>query len=195
MEKNDRKNPKLTKLRNIRESRGWTIKDVSQKLGISRSMYGYIENGEKRLTYDNAIKISEIFSLTPDLLFYEDFEEYFKDEIIQFTGDIVNEEILNKVEKKTNVKKDTIIELARKLSNGNMKDEKTIREVIDSLSKATGKKVSTETADKIVKTIQEDKVPNNVEKMFQINLKMFQINLKTLTFRNITYIMLSGINH
>ena len=78
----------------------------------------------------------------------------------------MNEEILNKVEKKTNVKKDTIIELARKLSNGNMKDEKTIREVIDSLSKATGKKVSTETADKIVKTIQEDKVPNNVEKMF-----------------------------
>lgn len=82
MEKNDRKNPKLTKLRNIRESRGWTIKDVSQKLGISRSMYGYIENGDKRLTYDNAVKISEIFGLTPDLLFYEDFEEYFKDEII-----------------------------------------------------------------------------------------------------------------
>ena len=47
-----------------------------------------------------------------------------------------------------------------------MKDEKTIREVIDSLSKATGKQVSEETKDKIIKTIQEDKVPGNVDKMF-----------------------------
>ncbi len=79
---------------------------------------------------------------------------------------IVNDEILNKVEKKTKVKKETIIELAKKLSNGNMKDEATIKEVINTLSKATGKPVSDETTDKIIKTIQADKVPNNVDKMF-----------------------------
>ena len=79
---------------------------------------------------------------------------------------IVNDEILNKVEKKTKVKKETIIELAKKLSNGNMKDESTIKEVISTLSKATGKPVSDETTDKIIKTIQADKVPNNVDKMF-----------------------------
>ena len=78
----------------------------------------------------------------------------------------MNDEILNKVEKKTKVKKETIISLAKKLSNGNMKDENTLREVIETLSNATGKKVSKEMSDKIIKTIQEDKVPNNVEKMF-----------------------------
>ena len=78
----------------------------------------------------------------------------------------MNDEIIKKVEKKTKVKKDTIVELARKLSSGNMKDENTLKEVIQTLSKATGKSVSDETTEKIIKTIQEDKVPGNVEKMF-----------------------------
>lgn len=78
----------------------------------------------------------------------------------------MNDEILKKVEKKTKVKKQTIIDLARKLSSGNMKDEGTLNEVIDTLAAATGKNVSTETKDKIIKTIKDDKVPNNVDKMF-----------------------------
>lgn len=78
----------------------------------------------------------------------------------------MNEEILKKVEKKTKVKKETIIELARKLSNGNMKDENTLNEVIEALSIAAGKPVSQETKSKIIKTIKEDKVPDNVDKMF-----------------------------
>ena len=36
-----------------------------------------------------------------------------------------------RVEKKTNVSKDTILSLANKLQDGNMKDEKTLSEVID----------------------------------------------------------------
>ncbi len=78
----------------------------------------------------------------------------------------MNDEILDKVEKRTKVKKETIIDLAKKLSDGNMKDESTLREVIESLSKATGKSVSDETKDKIIKTIQDDKIPGNVDKMF-----------------------------
>ncbi len=78
----------------------------------------------------------------------------------------MNDEILKKVEKRTKVKKQTIIDLAKKLSNGNMKDEATINEVIDTLAKATGKSVSDETKSKIIKTIQDDKVPDNVDKMF-----------------------------
>ena len=50
----------------------------------------------------------------------------------------MNDEILEKVEKKTKVKKETIIDLARKLSNGDMKDEDTLKEVISTLSKASG---------------------------------------------------------
>ena len=71
-----------------------------------------------------------------------------------------------KVEKKTKVDKDTILALAAKLQNGNMKDEETLREVIQTLSKMTGREVSKEKEDKIIHTIIEDKVPKNVEKMF-----------------------------
>ena len=71
-----------------------------------------------------------------------------------------------KVEKKTKVSKDTILELANKLQNGNMKDEKTLREVISTLSNITGKKVSKEREDKIVASIVEDKVPKGVDKEF-----------------------------
>ncbi len=78
----------------------------------------------------------------------------------------MNDEILKKVEKKTKVKKQTIIDLARKLSSGDMKDEGTLNDVIDTLSQATGKKVSPEMKDKIIKTIKDDKVPSNVDKMF-----------------------------
>lgn len=76
------------------------------------------------------------------------------------------DEFFKKVEKKTNVSKDTILSLAEKLQKGNMKDEKTLSEVIDTLSKMTGKKVSEEQKSKIIKKVVEDKVPNNVEKMF-----------------------------
>jgi len=76
------------------------------------------------------------------------------------------ENFFKKVEKKTKVSKDTILSLAEKLQNGNMKDEKTLREVISTLSEMTGKKVSKEREDKIIKTIVEDKVPKGVEKMF-----------------------------
>lgn len=76
------------------------------------------------------------------------------------------DEFFKKVEKKTNVSKGTILSLAEKLQKGNMKDEKTLSEVIDTLSKMTGKKVSDEQKSKIIKKVVEDKVPNNVEKMF-----------------------------
>lgn len=76
------------------------------------------------------------------------------------------DEFFKKVEKKTKVSKDTILSLAQKLQNGNMKDEKTLIEVIDTLSEMTGKKVSDEQKKKIINKIVEDKVPNNVEKMF-----------------------------
>ena len=77
-----------------------------------------------------------------------------------------NDGFFKKVEKKTKVDKNTILNLAQKLQNGNMKDEKTLREVRSTLSKMTGKEVSKESEDKIISTIIEDKVPKGVDKMF-----------------------------
>ena len=78
----------------------------------------------------------------------------------------LDDKFFDKVEKKTKVSKDTIVSLAQKLQNGNMKDESTLREVISTLSKMTGKSVSKEKEDKIVETIIKDKIPKGVEKMF-----------------------------
>ena len=71
-----------------------------------------------------------------------------------------------KVEDKTNVNKDTILSLAKKLQNSNMKDEKVIREVIKEVSNISGKDVSKEKEDKIVNAIVSDNVPKNIDKMF-----------------------------
>ena len=65
-----------------------------------------------------------------------------------------------KVEKKTNVNKETILSLASKLQGSNIKDETKIRELIDDISRITGKEVSKEKSDKIVETILNDNVPN-----------------------------------
>lgn len=77
-----------------------------------------------------------------------------------------DDKFFKKVENKTKVDKDTIISLATKLQKGNLKDERTLREVISTLSSLTGKRVTKEKEDKIIDTILKDKVPSSVDKMF-----------------------------
>ena len=77
-----------------------------------------------------------------------------------------SDDLFDKVEKKTKVDKDTIVSLAKKLSQEGMKDETTLREVISELSKMTGREVPKEKEDKIINAIVEDKVPTNLENMF-----------------------------
>ena len=78
-----------------------------------------------------------------------------------------SDHFFNKIEKKTNVDKDTILSLANKLQNDNMKNESTIKEVIDTLSKITGKPVSKEQEEKIITTILNDKVPQDINKYYE----------------------------
>ena len=74
-----------------------------------------------------------------------------------------SDSFFKKVEKKTNVNKDTILSLADKLSKGDMKDADTLKEVIDEISSLTGKEVPDDKKDKIIKTIMDDNVPENIE--------------------------------
>ncbi len=78
----------------------------------------------------------------------------------------LNDEFFGKVKKKTNVDKETLIDLAKRLNEDNMKDEKVLRGIIRDLSKITGKSVSLEKEEKIIKAIKDDKVPKNVDKFF-----------------------------
>lgn len=75
-----------------------------------------------------------------------------------------SDNFFKKVEKKTNINKETILSLANKLQDGNMKNETTLREVISELSQMTGKEVSKEKEDKIINAVMNDKVPNDIEK-------------------------------
>ena len=77
----------------------------------------------------------------------------------------ISDSFLNKVERRTNVSKETIISLADRLKGGNLKDEGTIRSVIDELSKLTGKTVTREQSNKIVEAVIGDQIPDNLENM------------------------------
>lgn len=70
-----------------------------------------------------------------------------------------------KVENKTNVNKETILSLASKLQNTNMKDEKVLRELVKEIGGIAGKNVSKEKEDKIVNAILKDNVPNRFDQM------------------------------
>lgn len=75
-----------------------------------------------------------------------------------------SDNFFKKVEKKTNVNKETILSLADKLQKGNMKDETTLKEVINDLAKMTCREVSKEKEEKIINTILNDNVPKNLDK-------------------------------
>ena len=75
-----------------------------------------------------------------------------------------SDNFFKKVERKTNVNKETILSLADKLQKGNMKDETTLKEVINDLAKMTGREVSKEKEQKIIETILNDKVPKDIDK-------------------------------
>ena len=78
----------------------------------------------------------------------------------------MNDNLWGKVENKTKVSKNTILNLASKLQNGNMKNKDTLMEVIDELSSITGKSVSDEKKNKIINAIINDKVPKNIDNKF-----------------------------
>lgn len=59
----------LTNLKKLRKSYGYTIADVSKSIGICNAFYCQIENGKRNLSYSNAIKIANLFEMTPDQIF------------------------------------------------------------------------------------------------------------------------------
>ena len=72
-----------------------------------------------------------------------------------------SDNFFKKIEKKTSVDKDTILSLANKLQQGNMKDEGTLKEVIHDISRITGREVTPEKEQKIIDTVLSNGVPKN----------------------------------
>ena len=76
-----------------------------------------------------------------------------------------SDNFFNRVERKTNVNKQTILNLAQKLQQSDMKNEGTLREVIQELSRVTGREVSKEKQDKIINAVINDQIPKDIDKM------------------------------
>ena len=63
------------KLKELRHKKGYTTKDMAEKLNISKAFYCQLENNKRTLTYNMAIKIAKVFNKKPDNIFYEDFKQ------------------------------------------------------------------------------------------------------------------------
>lgn len=63
----------MEKLKELRLKNKFTNQFMADILGISKPYYWQIEHDQKRLSYNMAIKIAEIFNLRPDDLFYDEF--------------------------------------------------------------------------------------------------------------------------
>jgi predicted transcriptional regulator len=72
-----------------------------------------------------------------------------------------------KIENKTNVNKETILDLAKKIQIKDLKDEATLRDLIKDVSAVAGRTVTKEQEDKIINAVLEDKVPKDLDKFVE----------------------------
>ena len=77
----------------------------------------------------------------------------------------MNDNIFDKVEKKTNVKKEDIISLAKSVSNQDLSDERNLRNLIKQVARLAGKEVTKEKEESIIKAVKKDKIPKDFKNM------------------------------
>lgn len=75
----------------------------------------------------------------------------------------MKENIFDRVEKKTKVKKEDILKLAKKISGQDLSNEDNLRTLIKDVAKLTGKEVSKEKEEKIISAVKKDKIPKKMD--------------------------------
>ena len=75
----------------------------------------------------------------------------------------MNDNLFDKVEKKTNVKKEDIISLAKSIQGQDLSNENNLRQLIKKVAKLAGKDVTKEKEESIIKAVKKDKVPHNLK--------------------------------
>nr|WP_255770322.1 stage VI sporulation protein F [Oceanobacillus alkalisoli] len=73
--------------------------------------------------------------------------------------------MFDKINQKSNISPDEIYKVADSVKHADFSDEKTVRELIQRLSRLANKPVSKEKEDKIVEAIVKNKVPMNSQTM------------------------------
>ena len=73
--------------------------------------------------------------------------------------------LVDRVSKKTNVKKEDIFKLANDLQKKDLNNEKDMRDFIQTVAKVTNQSLDQRKIDKLIKIMQNKYVLNDVEKM------------------------------
>ena len=74
MSKSYLENKPNNKLKLLRKEYRLTMEDMAIKLGISKPYYFQLENKQRRLFYETAIKIAAIFNCKPDEIFFDEYK-------------------------------------------------------------------------------------------------------------------------
>ena len=77
----------------------------------------------------------------------------------------MSDNLYKQIEKKTKVRKDDLVSLAKSIQGKDLKDENNLRKLIKDVAKLAGKEVSKEKEYKIIDAVKKDKVPKNLDKM------------------------------
>lgn len=77
----------------------------------------------------------------------------------------MDEKIFDRVEEKTNVKREDILSLAKSIQGKDMNNEKNLRKLIQDVARLAGKNVSKEKEEKIIRAVKKDQVKENLNKM------------------------------
>ncbi|MFC4387670.1 stage VI sporulation protein F [Gracilibacillus marinus] len=76
----------------------------------------------------------------------------------------------DQIQKKSNINPDQIMKVAKSVQNADFSDEATVRNLVKQLAKMSGKPVSKEKEDKIVRAITNNNMPsdmNTLSKLFK----------------------------
>ena len=77
----------------------------------------------------------------------------------------MDEKIFDKVEEKTNVRREDIISLAKSIQGKDMNNERNLRKLIRDVAKLAGKNITKEKEEKIIKAVKKDEVTESLNKM------------------------------
>lgn len=66
-------NMRMDKLKELMKKNKYTYETIANSLGYSKPFIWQIINGERRLTYENALLIARVFDMKPDDLFYSTY--------------------------------------------------------------------------------------------------------------------------
>lgn len=73
--------------------------------------------------------------------------------------------LFDKVQKQTNVKKEDIVALAKRIQGIDLKNESNLRKIIHDVAKLAGREVSKEKENKIVDAVKGGEVPKDLNSL------------------------------